>query len=751
MDTVTLPDQIAGGMDQRWFPATNKAQLVQNFRYEPSGGWRNDRGWEPLIPYPSPFNPSISEIQDLYQPCRFLTIVQRHQGAEEYYLQERNGNLFYEFGNQGTATTNKVILDTDRNLCRPDDPGTQAIPYGRFTAIINGYNKMLKWWGRSLVEQFSFYQKPPSPTPLTVQTDYNIDGVYPTTGGPIDNGLTGIAVQFDEDSRLGLGDPTGGAINTYSYRISYVTNTGSESPLSDSVSIGWDIPTVDVPGGATAAANQKKYAVMLVGLEPGPNGTVARRIYRTKNKKDGITGSGDNYFLVTQINDNNTTAYLDFAPDNQLVTAAPSLLDSTVISTGYKYGASWNGAFWLAGGEANPTKLIYSVQGFPEQFPAFNYFDVGVRDGGHITALYPYYDVLLVFRERSIDAVFTNAAGDGFTCTTIRKDIGTTATNTIKLIPGYGVMFLNKDGFWLIKGGLRGGAQLDIEGMSAVIEKEMGRLSKNALARASASYSDREKEYWCIYPVDGETECTRGASWNIVNESWSLRNGEGEPPLRQWKFSQIATDQSGYFIIGTRPQYNISFPLLSDAYPGLGLQVWSGRRSYGDTATITVSPQGVYTITPASYTDVDSVWTSTWYDFGDDSVKKRILSVELDVLTEGSNGIELRWAQDWGYDYNSAGTVVPQIGEVKGTTGEQPTYQTPGGLPVAGAGNGAVWNTSKWQDPRVTRMRWDVQTGLVSHFQFQLVTTNRIQIVRYQINFIGGQVKTPNTRAPGAF
>jgi hypothetical protein len=741
MDATSLPEQIAGGMDQRYFPAPNAAQLVENFRYEPSGGWRNDRGWEPLIPYPSPFTVTLATLEDLYQPCRFLQVVQRHQGSEEYYLQERGGNLFYEFGNQGTSTSNKVILDKDRNLPRSDDPGTQAVPYGRFTTIINGYDKALKWWGRNKVEQFGFYQLPPSPTPLTVQTDYNTDTTSPPVGSPTENNLDGIALLFPAESRLGLGDPEGGSINTYSYRVTYVTDTGSESPMSNPVTIGWTIPTGDGEAG-----NQKKYGVMLVGLDPGHEGVVARRIYRTKNKKDGISGAGDIYYFLRQLDENNSTTYVDVAPDNQLTTEAPSVSDSVTISTSYKWGASWNSSFWLAGGEANPTRIIYSVQGLPEQFPAFNYFDVGVRDGGHITALYPYYDVLLVFRERSIDAVFANASGDGFTCTTIKKDLGTTATNTIKLVPGYGIMFLNKDGFWLIKGGMRGGAELQIDNMSPLIEKEMGRLSKNSLARACAAYSDREKEYWCIYPVDGDTECTRGAAWNIVNEQWSLR---GDPTgEKAWNFSQIATDQSGYFILGTRPL--LLSPLQSSvAYPGLGLQVWSGRYAWGDNVVVSLPNQGVYTLTPSSQAPGISTWLSTWYDFGDDSIKKRVLSVELDVLTEGNNPIELQWAKDWGYSFTSAGVVPIQIGEFVGTPQEQATY-SPAGLTTTRQGNLATFGASGWEEPRVTRLRWDVQTGLVSHMQFKVLSSNHMQIVRFQINYIIGSVKTPNVRMPGA-
>jgi hypothetical protein len=61
-----------------------------------------------------------------------------------------------------------------------------------------------------------------------------------------------------------------------------------------------------------------------------------------------------------------------------------------------------------------------------------------------------------------------------------------------------------------------------------------------------------------------------------------------------------------------------------------------------------------------------------------------------------------------------------------------------------------VWDSSKWEEPRVTRLRWDVNTGLVSWFAFRIISSNHMQIVKYQINVVGSTVKTPNTRAPGA-
>ena len=752
MNSYKVAEQIAGGMDQRFYPGDNAATVVENFRYDPSGGWRNDRGWEPLIPIDGTtyVAPNLTELFKVFSPCRFLSIIQRHQGSEEYYLQERGGELFYEFGNIGAASSRKITLDTGRNDPKPDDPGTQAIPYGRFTLIVNGYNKMLKWWGRSKVEQFGFYQRPPTPVPLNIDTEYNT-GNTPPVGNNTNINLAGTAIQFALPSLLGLGNTENGSINTNSYKITYVTDTGSESPLSSEATVSWTIPTTDPDApDPVIVANQVKYGVVVTGLDPGPDGVVARRIYRTKNKEDGVTGYGDIYYFHSQIDDNTTTTIVDVAPDNQLVIEAPSITDSVTISTGYKFGAAWNGSMWLAGGEANPTKLIYSVQGLPEQFGAFNYFDVGVRDGGHITALYPYYDVLLVFRERCIDAVFTNAAGDGYTCTTINKDVGTTATNSIKLVPGFGVIFINKDGFWLLRGGLRGGATITVESLAQKIEREMKRLSKNALARAVAAYSDREKEYWCLYSVDGNTENTRGASFNTVTGVWSIRGApSGTDVLYDWRFTQIATDQSGYFILGTKPTWDAATPGFSNPYPGLGLQVWTAHNYWGYTGNI-ISEEGYY-VNWQQVAKGLSTWQSTWTDFGDDSVKKRVISVEMDVLTEGDNEVELQWAQDWGYDWNSAGTVPVQRADVAKTSSQQPTYVDTAAFPTPIVGkNPAVWNVSKWQEPRVTRLRWDVRTGLIDQFAFKIITSNIVQITRYQIQYIPGQLNVRNVNAPGA-
>jgi hypothetical protein len=741
MQTFSLPDVVAGGIDQRYSSVDNSGVNIQNFRYSPDGGWRKDRGWEPLIPYDSPpIALSAAELAIARSPCRFLTTWTRHGGSEEYYVQERAGILSYTFGNKGTATSGGITLATGRHLPRVDEPGTQLVPFGRFALLVNGRDTMIKWWGRAKTEPFGFILPTPAPYCVRVQVDYNLKEGE-ANGDPINNSLDAMAVQFLPGDYLGLGDPSKGSVNAYSYKQTYITDTGSESPLSDAANVAWTLLTDSTaPSTDVADANARKYGVMVQGLQPGPNGTVARRLYRTKNKKDGLTGAGDTYYFVCQINDNTNRQYLDCIPDNELVNLAPSSLDSTTISSTHKYGAAWNGTLWLAGGDTSPTKIIYSAQGLPEQFPAFNYFDVGVRDGGHITALFPYYDVLLVFREKAIDAIFTNATGDGYTCTTVNQSVGTIATNSIRLIPGVGIMFINFDGAYLIQGGMRGGASLEVSPQSFRFEKEMNRISKNALCRATAVYSDREKEYWVHYPVDGQTENTHGAVFSTVSNEWCLRGSVSESPIYDWRFTQMTVDRSGYIILGTLP-----CQISPNLYPGYGLQVWSARHAAGDNMPFaTIGPTTLVNWTSASAPT--GIWQSAWMDFGDDTVKKRILSVDIETITEGNNGIELLWAGDYASDFISAGQVAPKIGDYLDATSPSSDATL---APQPGK-NPAVWDKSKWQDHKVTRMRWDVNTGLVSHFSFRIQTANTCTIIKYKVTYIGGSVRTPNTKSPGA-
>ena len=753
MKTTSTSEIEAKGVDQRYRAAPNAASNVEgHFHPDPNGGgWINDRGIEPLIPLDATITIPTIDIPKRLQPVRFLSVVSRHQGAECYYLYEQNGDLKYDMGNKGTYVGQSIrqtsVLSSGRKIPKPDDCGTQITTYGRFNLIVNGYDKMLKWWGREAYSDFGFLSATPVPTLAGVDTKYIIyrDGKIPEQ--KIEFLESGdVCVRFGKIAYQGLGTTTKGDINRYDYKISFVTDTGSESPLSDSATISWTISSESFTGDPTADYKpsqvdyaEGKYGVFLTDLPIGPKGTVARRIYRTKNRKDGLTGSGEIYYLVTQVNNNSDSQFLDVVPDQDLITLAPSVDDSTIISSQWKYCATWNNSIWLAGGEQNPYGIIYSKTGLPEQFGLTDYFDVGLREGGAITALVPFYDVLLVFRERSIELITVGSSG--YVISTLDANIGTTATNTIKLVAGYGVMFLSKDGVFAITGSVRGGAVYRVVKMSEQIEREMGRISISALPRATATYSEREKEYWVHYPIDGETENSRGAVFHTMNEEWTFRwgdgfysNGNGMP------FTCLATDPNGWIIIGTKPFIGPDL-LGRRGAPAIGLQVWSASRWAGQYLSNPVVNQGNTTFNINYIPKEKDVWESVWTDFGDDSKKKRVISVELEIITTGNNPITLEWATDWGYTFTSSGTQIPLRPETVGTASSEPIYAS---VPTGTEPNSAVWGQSVWSQTQVTRIRWDIGTSLCSQFKFRLTSSNLIQVISYQIEAVGSQNKTLN-------
>lgn len=763
MITVGSKSEIeARGLDQKYRASPNAASnLTGHFHPDPNGGgWVNDRGIEPLIPAETSVTFTTLDIPKILAPVRFLSVITRHNAGEVYYLYEQNGELKYDHGNKGNVAGQRQtsVLDIGRNLPKPDDCGTQISTYGRFNVIINGVNRMLKWWGRELLSNFGFVSPTPSPVISNVQPNYIAYANLNDTSGPtgwdafwynrLENGNT--CIRFSKTSYYGMGTAEKGSLNRFDYRISFVSDTGSESPLSNPVSTSWRLDNIATLGAAPVQVGVSspyhpkdleyyvgKYGVYISDFPTGPQGTVARRIYRTKNRGDGVSGAGEIFYLVKQINNNADTTYIDITPDQDLNIPAPSSTESVTISSQWKYCATWNNSVWLGGGAMNPYAIIYSKAGFPEQFEAGATFDVGLREGGAITALVPFYDVILVFRERSIEIITYN--NGAYSISTLDSNVGTTATNTIRLVAGVGVMFLNKDGVFAITGSIRGGAVYAVKKMSEQIEKEMSRITLSALPRATATYSEREKEYWVHYPVDGDTENTRGSVYHTWNGEWSFRysngifeDGNGMP------YTQLATDPNGWIIVGLKSTI-VPDALGRRGYPGVGLQVWSASRFSGSILTNPVTdPQGgttSYTVTNvAKETDL---WESTWQDFGDDTKKKRVLYVEVEVITSGENPIQLDWATDWGYTYTSSGGQKPLKSENIGKLSSEATYGTAGGNP-------AIWNTSVWSQSQVTRLRWDIGSSLIGQFKFRLSSSNMFQILSYRIEAIGSQQKVIN-------
>jgi len=753
MKTTQTKAQPALGMDERLVVPQSNASLIRNMRVADNGiGWINDRGWEPLIP---------DLTGRTYHPVEMNSVMggfvwERSNGAEVYFLQENGygtdkAELFYLYGNRGTNSKHlKVTIgNSDRRLPKADDPGTQYVPFGRMLLIMNGVDPMYKFWGRGRFNRFGFTLPTPSPNLSNVDVKYqegnttNWKRPRPTTDS--------ISLHWRGDNKepLGLGDVGDDINNSYTYRVSFITDTGSASPMSAPITVSW----IDTPETSPAHTTLGRYGVLISNIPKGPEGTLARRIYRTKNQRGGTDGNGSTLYYLTQLNDNTTDEYVDVATDGHLGDEV-SITDSVLIENNYKFGTAWNGSMWLGGGEANPNKIIYSAQGLPEQFAMFDYFDVGVRDGGAVTGLVPFYNNLIVFREKAIDMIQYTAAGEGkYSITTISSNIGTVAVNSAAIVPKVGLCFLAKDGIYSIHGGTAGGATIVVDKISNPIDEEMKRINVQALARATGVYSPKEGEYWVHYAADGKPRPSRGAVLHMPSKQWSLRNNDskiedGDADDGGFEFNWLGTHPDGWILLGPNwKRYVIGAFNGANAVRGnIGIQVWSAADKAGNKVTAVVNQAGEYTWASKVDTEKsDSVYASKWDDYGNPNLKKRVLSVELSTISTGYNPLTLEYATNWKNSYTAGSAIYPVEPETESTTSADYIFG-----PVTNAAvqiPEALFGAGKWENDRLSNIRWDVSTGLITNFKWRIKSGNYFFVSTYKTNITAG---TRNTIASGA-
>jgi len=652
-------------MDMRAEATPDTFLFAENVHYDAElAAWDTSTGTEPLRPHTSTRVYATYEVEN---PAYAVHSWVRN--GVEYILVEQDQN---DTSNPGVGIYVHHLdgINTEVAVRRAAptyrDAGTQFVPLGTTLLMLNGNDRPVKFHGDDHTSSFGFLAPPQSPGVVSVDPA-QMAITDAQRGGPTVTG--GIAVypqapydtfsfaEFDWDataagtgaltwagptakSYFGLGLTDEGDVNSYSWKVAYVSDTGSISPLSAPSATRWIIPPNHL--GATGEANETninpagiKYAALIADLPLGPDNCVARILYRTKNMRDGIQGAGETYYEVATIPDNTTSTYVDFIPDNELVVEAPTANESSTISQDHKVGVVWGGRLWLAG--SSDGKLIYSRRGFPEQFGADDYLDMSAREGGEVTGLVAYQASLLVFRERSIEVVSpTDDSPAPYRVSVLHPALGTNATNTITAVPGVGIMFLARDGIYAISGSLSGGSQPTVQRVSDPVQLILSRLNRAAMPRACAAYSDAMKEWWVHFPADGADVASLGLVLHLQTGGWSVR-GEAfsDDDSGYWDVDGMTVDRWGQTIFSPRPilpkdnpkQYNV----------GLHIVTRGSTLSIGLFSRTTV--EGGYKYGVGQDRDLRSTFVSQWARF--DTDKRQVLSVDL-VLYEGvSDGVTL--------------------------------------------------------------------------------------------------------------
>lgn len=702
-------------LPQREGSATDIVNMTVDER---TGGWDSRIGYEKFFSskdlYGLPFDNDFR--------THSLFVWSTHGGAKQHYLHEAEtrwfpGQLELRFtkGNPPSAH----VLQADRQLPAPNQPATTYVPFGRQLVMLNGYDMPARWDGRlkgSSVElqPLGWHIQPSPPRPWKIDADGSEDALEQSLLVLPDYAATGTAGVPTRNA--GLGSEVADVVNAYRWKVSWINETGSESPLSTaSEEVKWTTLNNHPAGSPTAFQTlheDKRHAVYLEGLPAGPVGTVGRKVYRTKSLGDATNRTvSEIYYHVGTLMNNTDTSYVDYVPDSRLGSQAPDDSDSILMpALGARFGAAFRNTLFIDGGYSDSSRIYYSDVAHPDTFAALNYFDVGNREGGEITGLHAFYNQLLVFRENAIDMVRGNPGE--FQLSPFEQGIGTSAIDTVTTVPGVGVLFLSRDGVYAVTGGLDGGAVMGAKKMTAPILKTIKRMNPDVLSRATAAYSSKWREWHCYFAVDGSDFPNFGIVYHVDKDEWSVRKG--------FPVGAIATDHGGNLIFGHNEGDTSDPANPYDQYEA-GLFAITRKPSGGHIVE--------QVLQSAHAVDADAMisrYKSAWNDFGYPDQKKYVKYVYLYVLTKGDPKIEFTYFRD----YESTGTAATSVRMQRPEFPDQAVFDK------------ATWDSAAWEESLFTELRYAIPQGACSHFAFQVKSREDFTILGYATELVSNDART---------
>ena len=673
---------------------TDASEIVNMTIHRQTMGWDTRVGYEKYDPKPA----NLWRPFDILKRIDSLFLWSRHQGAQDWIFLESGGTLYWldelQSGVMGLQT-----VESGRVVPPLGEPNTTYTPFGRFLIIVNGHDRPTKaaMWPVWITPGATQKSLPlydlgwrDAPMPPTV---WGIDTNPGTVSGNQDVGIWAGS----SNDEIGLGSITSSDKNTYRYKVSFVNNAGSESPLSAaSNTVKWTTPS------SGTYANDR--FIPKVEISTGQEGVVARRIYRTVNTKDGDPNIAENYYFCLEIANNQDTHFFDHVGDLALGSLAPGLTDSVMFpAPAARFSATFKNHLFLDGGTSEGTRLYWSKPGKPDEFDALNFVDLGGREAGEITGLHPYENFLIIMRERGIDIIRSVADANRniwFDAQPVSGSIGTKAKDTITTIPDLGVIFLASDGVYLMSGSRDGGGTIALKKVSDPIMKTIERLNPDVLARATAVYSHKWREWHCYFAADGEEKPSTGIVLHLDRIAWSVRE--------DFPVSVATTTFNGDIIFG----HNEGDGALANVESGLF--VITRRQACGGEYQVHGQEQSVVDAPPCT-----STYRSSWIDFNDASAKKKVHYIYVSMLSQGDNTLSMTYFKD----YNFTGTSSPAIKMQRADHLDQKIF----GESVVG--------TDTWDEELVTQVRFPISQGSCSNFQWEIETLNSAVILGWAVEY----------------
>lgn len=706
---------LAGGFETKLPQNPMNAGRAENLTIDKTtGGFSTRVGYETWKPSASSWVPFATDgpIYSLH------TRQGLAGGARQSILYEEGGNLKLLYEASGADTI--VTLQTGRHVPTPTEAGSWYTDTTYGTVITNGVDRpvIVRPWPLGndtdaiaavpqIIRPFGFEGLPTPVEPRTVKPIPPPPGYGPpkaSGNGAVTLWCPAQGNAIPDGNRWGLGfanNNASGAANgdkqaIFGWSVSFISDTGSEGPTSVLNTVSW---------GLDAGAEGFRHACAL-DIPIGPQGTVARKIYRTTNYSDDYVAPGDTtLYFIDIIRNNVEDVFFDAVKTANLGQPAPEIATGPLPAPKARFSALFNGCLFLDGGVDDSRTLYFSTIGLIEQFAADAFIELSAENGG-ITALFGNYNTLLVFREKGIDIVqgdYTN----GFTATTLTTNVTCKAPHSVQSVPGLGVVFLAEDGVYAIVGGLTGGAVNEVINLTVPQDDLIQRITPDCHAKAVSCYSPQHREYHLYVPLDGSDRPNIGLVMHIDRlpqaeqlAPWTTRAG--------FPVGAITTLYDGTIVFGHHTGDE-----TGNTTSERGLFVISAKRAMGVTVVGEQPP--VFTINDPP----TSIYRSAWTAFGDPQVQKQVSYVTLWVMTTGLPKITMRHYKDF--------SLVP-------TTEQTYTAQSPDATPQVTLDT-ALLGQGQYRDDRLVPLRFSVAHQSAAWFCFEIETTEDLVLVGYEYEY----------------
>ena len=712
MKNTTIEARELGGVETPLPQQGGNASKIVNMTVDDAtGGWSSRVGYERYRPDPNDgFDPfgSTGRVDSLY-------VWQGSAGGSRQTIFMESAGTLYLLHESVTPNCQLLSLIGNRNVPTASQTGSSYTKVQNGFVICNGEDHpiLVRPWPlggvsdagnttNQLHRNLGFHSPPSAPDPLRVLTMPGTIGSLETqTGNAVSLWWPTKASAIGQYGDWGLGfsknDTTStGSESLYGYKVSFISDTGSESPLSPVATVVWELE-----------ANTEGFQYCTgIRIPRGPAGTVGRRIYRTGNYSSDTDTPNSGYAYIDDVKNNIEELFFDPYASNTRGAAEPAPGDSIPFpASRARFAATFKDCLFLDGGSVEPDVLFYSHPDRIDQYGASSFIRL-TGEGGGVTGLFGHYTSLVVMRESGIDVVsgdFTN----GFSCTTVSNQVACRSAQAIDAVPGVGVVFLAQDGIYGLSGGLQGGSSFTLTRLSDPIEAYIQRFTPDCTARAVARYSPKEKAIHFYVAVDGWDRPNLGLVYHVEKKGWSTREG----------FPVGAIDRlyGGELIFG----HNEGSEAAGNG-PEAGLFVLSPRRALGGSVVADVFVDG---------SAPTSTYRSAWLDFGDAQAQKQVHYVTLWVTTGGSQNISVSVYED--QDYTSVSTSSPfkiqppdkALQKVYGPT-TSPKREV------------AVWDDgSVWDSTRFFPLRFPVAHKSCSWFAFEVSSDKDFVLVGWEIEF----------------